>query len=116
VKFLLDRCAGARLAQWLRDQGHDVLEARSKEPDPGDRELLIRSVAEDRILVTMDKDFGWLVWGLGEQHRGLLRLPDVPVAERIALVERVLKLHAKELTTGWVVTVRGDRIRLSRPL
>jgi predicted nuclease of predicted toxin-antitoxin system len=28
MRFLVDRCAGHRLAEWLRSQGHDVLEAR----------------------------------------------------------------------------------------
>ena len=36
MKFLVDRCAGATLAQWLRDKGHDVREARERSPDPGD--------------------------------------------------------------------------------
>jgi len=42
MKFLVDRCAGKRLADWLRGEGHDVLEARTLLPDPGDRELLAR--------------------------------------------------------------------------
>jgi predicted nuclease of predicted toxin-antitoxin system len=35
MKFLVDRCAGKRLADWLRGEGHDVLEARTLGPDPG---------------------------------------------------------------------------------
>lgn len=55
VRFLIDRCAGRRLADWLRDHGHDVVESRDRGPDPGDRVLLEWSVSERRILVTMDK-------------------------------------------------------------
>ncbi len=40
MKFLIDRCAGQGLADWLRDQGHDVVESRERGPDPGDRILL----------------------------------------------------------------------------
>jgi hypothetical protein len=40
VKFFVDRCAGRRLAEWLRRQGHDVREARELSPDPGDASLL----------------------------------------------------------------------------
>jgi predicted nuclease of predicted toxin-antitoxin system len=40
MKFLLDRCAGRRLADWLRTQGHDVVESRERGPDPGDLTLL----------------------------------------------------------------------------
>jgi predicted nuclease of predicted toxin-antitoxin system len=62
VKFLIDRCAGHRLAEWLRAQGHDVVESRERGPDPGDRVLLEWARAEDRILVTMDKDFGVFIF------------------------------------------------------
>jgi predicted nuclease of predicted toxin-antitoxin system len=58
MKFFIDRCAGRRLAAWLRDQGRDVAEAQERGPDPGDRELLATAAAEGRMLVTMDKDFG----------------------------------------------------------
>lgn len=56
MKFLVDRCAGRRLADWLRGQGHDVLEARSLGPDPGDRELLEIAAKQERVLVTIDTD------------------------------------------------------------
>jgi hypothetical protein len=28
MRFLIDRCAGRLLADWLRTQGHDVVESR----------------------------------------------------------------------------------------
>jgi predicted nuclease of predicted toxin-antitoxin system len=28
MKFLIDRCAGRLIADWLRQQGHDVVESR----------------------------------------------------------------------------------------
>ena len=37
MKFLVDRCAGRRLADWLRDQGHDVREATEVTADPAKR-------------------------------------------------------------------------------
>ena len=55
--FLVDRCAGRRLAEWLRSLGHDVVEARSLGPDPGDKEVLRMAAKEGRILVTIDTDF-----------------------------------------------------------
>ena len=36
MRFLVDSCAGGTLATWLRDEGHDVLEASTLESDPGD--------------------------------------------------------------------------------
>lgn len=115
MKFLVDRCAGATLARWLREKGHDVREAQGSGPDPGDEELLAQALAEGRVLITLDKDFGALVFGQGASHCGLVRLPDVPAAQRIALFERLLAAHEKDMSEGAVLTVRGDRVRVSRP-
>jgi predicted nuclease of predicted toxin-antitoxin system len=65
MKFLVDRCAGRKLAEWLRGQGHDVLESRSLGPDPGDRKLLETALEQGRILVTIDTDFAQLVYWTG---------------------------------------------------
>ena len=114
MKFLVDRCAGRRLADWLRDTGHDVVETRERGPDPGDRTILKWSATEERILVTMDKDFGQFIFSEAADHFGIVRLPDVPATRRILLMERVLDLHSVELQAKAVVTVRGGRIRISR--
>ena len=86
MNFLVDRCAGRRLTQWLQSQGHNALDARELGPDPGDRALLERAVSENRILITMDKDFGELIHLHGRPHTGLIRLPEVRMAQRITLV------------------------------
>ena len=114
MKFLVDRCAGAKLAQWLRERGHDVVDAADRNPDPGDEELLAEAAKAERILVTLDKDFGTLVFAQGMKHCGLVRLPDVPAADRIVLFERLLAAHEGDMAAGAVITVRGDRIRISR--
>ena len=114
MRFLIDRCAGRRLADWLRDQRHDVVESRERGPDPGDRILLEWSASERRILVTMDKDFGQFIFVENAPHGGLVRLPDVSAARRIELMERLLRDHTQELADGAILTVRGERIRISR--
>jgi predicted nuclease of predicted toxin-antitoxin system len=58
MKFLIDRCAGHRLAEWLRGLGHEVAETKDRGPDPGDAAILMQASAEGRILVTIDTDFG----------------------------------------------------------
>jgi len=50
----------------------------------------------------------------GAAHCGVVRLPDVPPAQRIELFERLLAAHEQDMSEGAVVTVRGDRVRVSR--
>ena len=114
MKFLVDRCAGALLTEWLAAQGHDAVYAPALGPDPGDAVLLQWSNEQGRILVTIDKDFGTLVYTKGQSHSGLIRLPDVPAQRRIEIMEIILKDHGRELVERAVVTVRGERIRVSR--
>ena len=115
MRFLVDRCAGYRLAQWLRINGHNVVEARELGPDPGDRALLEIAESEARILVTIDTDFGELIHLYDVPHAGLVRLPDVPAAQRIALMSELLDRHRDALEARSIVTVRGGRVRISRP-
>ena len=114
MRFLIDRCAGRRLAEWLEAEGHDVAEARQRGPDLGDATLLGWAAAENRILVTIDTDFGRLIHLDGAPHAGLIRLPDVPAAARIALMRQILQDHSEQDLVTSAVTVRGNRIRLSR--
>jgi len=114
VKFLVDSCAGRTLAEWLREAGHDVVRVTDAGPDPGDAAILRRSVEESRILITMDKDFGTLILRENSAHAGVIRLPHVPTAERIGLMQAVLGGHAADELQGAIVTVRGTRIRIRR--
>ena len=102
------------MAEWLQGNGHDVLHVNSLGRDPGDRALLARAESEDRILITIDKDFGELIYLHGIPHAGLIRLPEVRMAQRIALVEEVINHHSQALEERAIVTLRGGRIRISR--
>ena len=114
MKFLVDRCAGRLLADWLRNQGHDVVESRELGPDPGDRALLDWAAKETRILVTIDSDFGELIYLEHVSHAGLVRLPDVPARERQLIFQDLLERYEAELQGAAIITVRGGRIRISK--
>lgn len=114
MRFLIDRCAGQRLADWLIARGHDTRTAWADgQADPGDVVLLRTAADEDRILVTIDSDFGTLVYLFGAAHAGIIRLPDVPAAVRIALMGDLLDRYGMDLP-GAIVTIRGGRVRISR--
>lgn len=115
MRFLVDRCAGRRLAEWLRAKGHDVFESRTFGPDPGDAALLEWAANERRILITIDTDFGRLLFLEEAKCCGLLRLPDVAAVERIELMDDVLARYSAALEAGAVITVCGNRIRISEP-
>ena len=114
MRFLVDRCAGVTLAKWLRDGGHDVEDASGWRDDPGDAAILERAANDDRILVTIDTDFGFLVYADEKPHRGLVRLPDCPAEQRIAIFSELFARHEADLEARAVITVSAGRIRISR--
>ncbi|MXZ23482.1 MAG: hypothetical protein F4Y80_01225 [Caldilineaceae bacterium SB0665_bin_21] len=97
MRFLVDRCAGHRLAEWLHNKGHDAHEAPALGPDPRDKALLELAEAEKRILITIDKDFGELIFLHRASHAGLIRLPDVRMSQRIEMVEGIIEAYGPSL-------------------
>lgn len=91
-----------------------MVESRELGPDPGDRALLEWAAKEGRILITIDTDFGHLVYTENVAHAGLIRLPDVPSRTRSPILADVLMRYEAELKDAAIVTVRGGRIRISR--
>lgn len=77
MKVLLDTCVWGPAQMELRSRGHDVVWAGEWAADPGDEEMLTRAFAEQRVLVTLDKDFGELAIVRKVPHHGIAHKPEV---------------------------------------
>jgi len=71
---LLDSCVWGGAVARLRAAGHDVVWSGDWPADPGDEDILAHALAEGRVLVTLDKDFGELAIVRELPHAGILRL------------------------------------------
>lgn len=115
MKFLLDESADARLAPYLREQGHDVTRLATDYPAGlADPVVLAIAVAEQRILITNDRDCGELVFRQRQPHAGviLLRLGDfADLTAAIVRLAYVLTHHAEHLDQFLVATRQLVRIR-----
>jgi predicted nuclease of predicted toxin-antitoxin system len=115
MKVLLDSCVWVGATGDLQAAGHDVNAVRTWGSDPGDEEILRRSIEEDRILVTLDKDFGELIFVLGYPHRGIVRLVDIRARDQGRVLANVLARFRSELENHALVVVEPDRVRLRMP-
>ena len=97
----------------LRRRGHDVTWVRTDFPGASDDVVLARALAEKRLLITFDKDFGDLVFHKGSAASCgvvLFRLRGIPptaVALRVA--------DALESRSDWVgcfSVIDASRIRM----
>jgi predicted nuclease of predicted toxin-antitoxin system len=103
--------------EWLRQQGHDAVHLREEGLQrSSDQEVMAKALAEERILLTMDLDFGYLLAVSGEQLPSviLFRLGD----ERSEVVnERLADLLAQckaALEGGAILSVNEAAIRVRR--
>lgn len=62
MRFLANENVAGDTVFALREKGHDVVWIRTDMPGSKDEDILTRTVAEGRILITFDKDFGELAF------------------------------------------------------
>jgi predicted nuclease of predicted toxin-antitoxin system len=105
VKFLVDECVGRGLTDWLRHQGYDVISVREMFPGVSDQVVLHKATFDGRIVITSDKDFGEMIFRDRSQHCGiiLLRLADERPANKIRVIEQLLKFHTQDLSCNFIV-------------
>ncbi len=63
MRILADENFPGMAVEELRTRGHDVVWVRTANPGLGDRAILEWAQTEERLLVTLDKDFGELAFG-----------------------------------------------------
>lgn len=116
MKLLLDACVWGGAAAELRMLGHDAIWAGDWRSDPGDRRILRVADTEQRVLVTLDKDFGELAIRERQSHCGIIRLVDIGARRQASACGDVLRRYGRELQSGTIaiVTVEPGRVRVRR--
>jgi len=91
LRFLADESCDHAVVRALRAAGHEVTAAAEEGQRSVDSELISRAHAEDRVLLTEDKDFGWLVFASRSESAGVI-LIRFPGSARRGLAEAVAAL------------------------
>ena len=111
MKLLADENLERSIVEKLQDAGHDIISAsdRAGAPDP---EVLSRALAENRILLTNDKDFAELTFLQQKAAAGiiLIRLPRLRGPEKAARVFEVVGGQGERLY-GVFTVIEADAIR-----
>jgi len=115
LRLLVDVNAGLAIATALRDAGHDVLFAGDLDWRMPDADMLSLANREQRILLTMDTDFGELIYNSGLTHKGilLLRMPGAGRVEKIQVVEEIIHRYGDQLP-GHFCVYRQGKLRVRR--
>jgi predicted nuclease of predicted toxin-antitoxin system len=113
VRLLADENIPLASIQALRAAGHDVLSATEAMSHAEDREVLDRAGAEQRVLVTFDRDFGALAFRYqASAPAGIVLLRFVPVTpdEPAAILADLLSDPALGFSGKFTVVDR-ERVR-----
>jgi predicted nuclease of predicted toxin-antitoxin system len=113
MKFIVDECTGTNAAEWLKMQGFEVLSVFDDWRGASDVEILQKSVDEDFIIVTNDKDFGELIFRQKLPHKGVIFLHPKPnnFKQRIILLENLFS-YMQESLVGKFIVVTNEAIRI----
>lgn len=115
MRFLVDECTGPAVARWLSEQGYEVFSVYDEARGIDDEAVLRKAFAENRVLITNDKDFGNKVFRERRPHRGVvfLRLEDERARNKIATLSRLIEEYGDRLVDRFVV-VTEDQVRFAR--
>ena len=113
LKFLVDENVGNSIVLYLREQGLDTISVTELFPSRDDNFIMEKAYQEKRILVTNDKDFGYLFFksDLPAYAIILFRFRDESPALKIKAIEAVLKLPRDKVLNHYIV-VSENKIRI----
>jgi predicted nuclease of predicted toxin-antitoxin system len=109
TKFVIDVGVGRTIEEWLIANNFIVFSVTNLNPEMEDIHILDLANKEDAVIITMDKDFGELVFKNLLPHRGvlLLRLEDAISAEKLAVIETLIPHHILKIKNNFSVYQNG---------
>ena len=113
MKFLVDVGVGKKVENWLKGNGFDVLSVRDIDSRAKDSQILRWAVDQQRMIISMDKDFGELVYNSGKHHAGvlILRLEDADGDTKVEVTKKILAEYYDKIESHFCVFQDG-RLRI----
>jgi predicted nuclease of predicted toxin-antitoxin system len=114
VRILADENFPRDAVTALRKRGHDVAWVHADAPGSTDVQVIARAQAEERVIVTFDKDFGELVFrmGLGAES-GIVLFRISPSSPEYVAQAAIVALESRDDWSGNLAVVEDDRIRMT---
>jgi predicted nuclease of predicted toxin-antitoxin system len=113
-KIIVDVGVGRIIEEWLLIQKYDVISIREINPEMHDSDIIKLANKETAIIITMDKDFGELVYKNFSFHHGilLLRLEDAVAEEKLSVIQNIFPAQFNHIVNNFCVYQNGKlRIR-----
>jgi predicted nuclease of predicted toxin-antitoxin system len=109
MKFVADEGIDSQTIEHLRQAGYTVHAISETSPGISDNEVFEFANRENAVLLTADRDFGRISWGII-----LIRLAGMPPERRAELVTAAIRRHEATLPSVFAV-ISPRAIRLRQP-
>lgn len=113
MKFLVDENVSFSIIQFLRELGFDVKSVSELYPSREDIFIFKEAYRENRIIVTNDKDFGYMIFknNLPPVTVILLRFEDESAHGKLNAIKQLFTLPKEKLLNHFIV-LSENKIRL----
>jgi len=117
VRFLADQSCDFAVVRALRAAGHDVRAVQEEKPSVSDEEVAAWAVADDRVVIAEDKDFGYLVHVSAVPSVGVVFLR-FPASARSTMPSQVCDAVARlgDRVRGAFVVIQPGKVRVTRAM
>ena len=113
MKFLVDESTGVAISQKLKHMGLDAISVIECMKGADDEAIVRRAIEENRVIITNDKDFGWLAAFYKPPGIILLRLEDERAENKAKIVLHILKKYRKAIL-GSILVASEKKIRIRK--
>ncbi|MBF0100832.1 MAG: DUF5615 family PIN-like protein [Desulfobacterales bacterium] len=115
LKFLVDVGVGKKVEEYLKIQGYETKSVRDIDARMSDEDIIRIAVSENRMVITMDKDFGELVYHSDMEHCGvlLLRMENGTGTEKEEIVNYILSNYSDKIKNCFCV-YQNNKFRIRK--
>jgi len=114
LRFLVDESTGITVSEKLKQKGFNSISVIEIMKGAKDIDIIKKAKKENRVIITNDKDFGWLATIYKPPGLILLRLEKETIKTRIQVIHNIIHKHQNSIYGNMIIATE-KKIRI-RPL
>ncbi len=113
MKFLVDESTGIAVSRKLKQMNFDAVSVIQSMKGASDEEIIRRAIDENRVIITNDKDFGWVATFYKPPGIILLRLKNERTENKVKMVLHIVTKY-REAILGSILVASEKKVRIRR--
>ncbi len=115
MNFVIDMGVGKTIEDYLASIGNTTLRILDENMEMPDDEIIHFAVSKNAVIVTMDKDFGELIFKNKIAHTGvlLLRLEDADNEEKLSAIQHILSISSPTQLQNNFCVYKNGKLRIN---